>query len=133
VHEAIAACQDSGRIPAVISCHSTQAVTACLTAYDVADRIKHVAGATTFPPGHMSPKADLLTDAISALNAAPGECALITASSAGIDAARGAGSLSIGYALTPATRQHLSTAGAGTVIPSLADLTLRLRARPLPN
>jgi myo-inositol-1(or 4)-monophosphatase len=133
VHEAIAACQDSGRTPAVIGWHSMQAVIACLTAYDLADWIKHVTGTTTYPPGHLSLNADLLADAIAALNAAPDECALITASSAGIDAARATGSLSIGYALTPAARQHLSTAGAGAVILSLADLTLTLRARPLPN
>jgi hypothetical protein len=51
----------------------------------------------------------------------------------GIDAAHGVGAQAIGYARTPADREHLAQAGAICIIPSLADLTLRLRARPLPN
>jgi len=70
---------------------------------------------------------------IGALEATPAECALITASPEGIDAAYGIGAHVIGYARTPADREHLADAGATCTIPSLADLTLRLRARPLPN
>jgi hypothetical protein len=39
----------------------------------------------------------------------------------------------IGYARTAADHERLTGAGATCVIPSLADLTLRLRARPLPR
>jgi hypothetical protein len=39
----------------------------------------------------------------------------------------------IGYARTPSDREHLADTQASTVISSLADLVLRLRARPLPN
>ena len=77
--------------------------------------------------------AHLVEDTIGALGTTPAECALITASTAGIDAAHGVGAHVIGYARTPADREHLAQAGATCVIPSLADLTLRLRARPLPN
>jgi beta-phosphoglucomutase-like phosphatase (HAD superfamily) len=58
---------------------------------------------------------------------------LITASPTAIDAAHGVGAQAIGYARTPADREHLAQAGDTCIIPSLADLTLRLRARPLPN
>ena len=77
--------------------------------------------------------AHLVEDAIGALERTPAECALITASPAGIDAASRLGAQPIGYARTPADREHLADAGATCIIPSLADLTLRLRARPLPN
>jgi len=70
---------------------------------------------------------------IGALQATPAECTLITASPAGIDAAHDIGAHAIGYARTPDDREHLADAGATCTIPSLADLTLRLRARPLPN
>jgi beta-phosphoglucomutase-like phosphatase (HAD superfamily) len=77
--------------------------------------------------------AHLVEDAVGTLSATPGECVLITASSVGIDAAHGIGAQAIGYARTPEDREHLAQAGATCIIPSLADLTLRLRARPLPN
>jgi beta-phosphoglucomutase-like phosphatase (HAD superfamily) len=63
----------------------------------------------------------------------PAECAFITASPDSIEAAHGVGAQPIGYARTPSDREHLADAGVTCIIPSLADLTLRLRARPLPN
>jgi myo-inositol-1(or 4)-monophosphatase len=133
VHEALAACRDSGRTPAVISRHSGQAVSSYLDQHGLADQARDVTAIDTFPPGHLQTMPHLLEDAIHALGATPAECALITATETGIDTARGIGAHTIGYATTPATAERLAAAGARTTIPSLADLTLRLRARPLPN
>jgi len=133
VHEALAACRDSGRTPAVISRHSGQAVSSYLDQHGLADQARDVTPVATFPPGHLQTMTHLLEDAIHALGAMPAECALITATEAGIDTACGIGAHAIGYATTPALAERLTAAGAGTTIPSLADLTLRLRARPLPN
>jgi beta-phosphoglucomutase-like phosphatase (HAD superfamily) len=113
IHEALAACRDSGRALAVIGRQSAEAVRTYLAGHGLSDQ--------------------LVEDAIGALEATPAECALITASAVGIDAAHGVGTQVIGYARTPHDREHLADAGATYIIPSLADLTLRLRARPLPN
>ncbi len=133
VHEALAACRDSGRTPAVISRHSGQAVSSYLDIHGLADQARDVAAIVTFPPGHLQTMPHLLEDVIHALGAMPADCALITATETGIDTACGIGAHAIGYATTPAIAERLTAAGAGTTIPSLADLTLRLRARPLPN
>jgi myo-inositol-1(or 4)-monophosphatase len=133
VHEALAACRDSGRTPAVISRSSAQAVSSYLDKHGLADQVQNVMAIASFPPGHMQTFPHLLEDAIHALGAIPADCALITATKAGIDTANGIGAHPIAYATTPATSEHLTAAGARCLIPSLADLTLRLRARPLPN
>jgi len=133
VHEALAACRDSGRTPAIISRHSRQAVSSYLDRHGLADQARDVSAIVTFPPGHLQTMPYLLEDAIHALGATPAECALITATETGIDTACGIGAHTIGYATTPAIAERLAAAGARTTIPSLADLTLRLRARPLPN
>jgi beta-phosphoglucomutase-like phosphatase (HAD superfamily) len=63
----------------------------------------------------------------------PAKCALITASVTSVDAARNARAHSIGYATTAEAHELLATAGAECIVPSLADLTLRLRPRPMPK
>lgn len=133
VHEALAACRDSGRTPAIISRNSAQAVSTYLAKHGLADQARNVTAQASFPPGHLQTFPHLLEDTIHALGATPDGCALITATEAGIDTAQGIGARPIGYATTSATAERLTTAGAGSTIPSLADLTLRLRARPLPN
>ena len=133
VHEALAACRDSGRTPAVIGRQSADAVRTYLAKHGLSDQAAYVITPGSYPPGHLQTFAHLVEDAIGALGTTPAECALITASPAGIDAAHGIGAQAIGYARIPADREHLADAGATCVIPSLADLTLRLRARPLPN
>jgi myo-inositol-1(or 4)-monophosphatase len=133
VHEALAACRDSGRASAVIGRQSAEAVRTYLAGHGLSDQTACVIATGSYPPGHLQTLAHLVEDAIGELSATPAESALITASAAGIDAAHGVGAQVIGYARTPADREHLAQAGATCIIPSLADLTLRLRARPLPN
>ena len=133
IHEALAACRDSGRTPAVIGRQSADAVRTYLAKHGLSDQAACVITPGGYPPGHLQTVAHLVEDAIGALRPHLAECALITASPAGIDAAHGIGAQAIGYARTPADREHLAEAGATCIIPSLADLTLRLRARPLPN
>jgi beta-phosphoglucomutase-like phosphatase (HAD superfamily) len=108
-------------------------VRAYLAKHGLSDQTALVIAPGSYPPGHLQTQAHLVEDTIGALGATPAECALITASPAGIDATHAVGAEPIGYARTPADREHLAQAGAACIIPSLADLTLRLRARPLPN
>jgi myo-inositol-1(or 4)-monophosphatase len=133
VHEALAACRDSRRTSAVIGRQSADAVRTYLTKHGLSDQTGCVIATGSYPPGHLQTLAHLAEDAIGALRATPAECAFITASPAGIEAAHDLGAQPIGYARTPSDREHLADAGATCIIPSLADLTLRLRARPLPN
>jgi beta-phosphoglucomutase-like phosphatase (HAD superfamily) len=133
VHEALAACRDSGRTSAVVGRQSADAVRTYLAKHGLSDQASCVIATGSYPPGHLQTLAHLVEDAIGALGATPAECAFITASSVGIDAAYGVGAQLIGYARTSNDRERLAEAGAICVIPSLADLTLRLRARPLPN
>jgi myo-inositol-1(or 4)-monophosphatase len=133
IHEAIAACRDSGRTPAVISRNSAAAVHAWLARHGLADQIRHVFAAGSYPPGHTQAYRHLIENVIQALRGAPADYALISASASSLDAARTAGVHSIEYATTPAASERLSAAGADSLVPSLADLTLRLRARPLPS
>jgi beta-phosphoglucomutase-like phosphatase (HAD superfamily) len=133
VHEALAACRDSGRTSAVIGPQSPKAVRDYLERHGLYDQTGCVVTPGSHPPGHLMTLDHVVESALSALEATPTECALITASSHGIETAFAVGAQPIGYARTPADRERLADAGATCIVPSLADLTLRLRARPLPN
>ena len=129
VHEALAACRDSGRTSAIIGRQSADAVRAYLANHGLSDQTACVIATGSYPPGHLQTVAHLVEDAVGALKATPRQCAFITASPAGIDGAHAVGVQVIGYARTPYDREHLARAGATCIIPSLADLTLRLRAK----
>jgi myo-inositol-1(or 4)-monophosphatase len=129
VHDAVSACRGSGRSATVISRHSIAAVHSYLTAHGLIDQMKHVIART---PGQLQPITHLVDEAIGNLGP-PSTCALVTATAEAIYAATSSHAHTIGYARAPGTRERLSAAETETVIPSLADLVLRLRARPLPN
>ena len=133
VHEMLAASRDSGRTSAIVSRNSAEAVSSYLATHGLAEQVRLVATAPSYPPGHLQPGPHLVEEIIRTLSASPAECALITASVTGIEIAQNVGTQSIGYATDPRTSERLAGAGAGCLLPSLADLTLRLRARPLPN
>jgi phosphoglycolate phosphatase len=130
VHEVVTACRDSGRSVAVVSNNSARAVRTYLTQHGLDDRIPHVVARTSHDPALLKPSPHLINLAVKALNASPAECALVGDSTTDIEGARLAGIESIGYANKLGKRERLSDAGAGAVITSLADLTLRLRATP---
>lgn len=78
-------------------------------------------------------QARLLHSLVSSLDTSTAGCAVITAAAATIQEARSTGYRTIGYAQTADIAQELISAGTDSLVLSLADLTLRLRARPLPN
>jgi hypothetical protein len=99
-----------------------------------------VEGASELPSLPVLVLADVHHEAIAALGASSSDCAIITATAATIRDATDAGLATIGYTAMPGADQKLTAAGACCLLPaaccllpSLADLTLRLRARPLPN
>lgn len=129
VHEVVTACQNSGRTVAVVSNNSDRTVHAYLTRHGLDDRISLVIARTGHDPALLKPSPHLITQAVDALDAEPGECALVGDSVTDVKAAQLASVRSIGYASEPGKRERLTEAGAGAIINSLADLALRLRAR----
>jgi len=133
VHDVVTSCRDSGRAIAVVSNNSDRAVRSYLQLHGLDDRIDLVVARTSSDPALLKPSQHLIDMAVSELAADPAECALIGDSATDVEAGRLAGVDTIGYANKPGKFDHLATAGATTVITSLADLVLPLRARPLPN
>jgi beta-phosphoglucomutase-like phosphatase (HAD superfamily) len=115
IHEVIAACRESGRSAVVISADSPTDVRAYLDAHDLSNQVTVVAGS--------------ISEAARALEASPAGCAVIASSLADIQAAQIAGTQVIGYARTSGDADRLVDAGAVTLVYSLVDLALRLRAR----
>ncbi len=129
VHEVVTACQNSGRSVAVVSNNSARAVHSYLGRHGLDDRISLVVARTHHDPALLKPSPHLITQAVSALDAEPGECTLVGDSVTDIQGARLASVQSIGYANEPGKREDFTAAGASAIINSLADLALRLRAR----
>ena len=117
IHDAFAACRESGRSVVVISTKPKIDVPVYLDAHDLFDPITVIAAS--------------VSDAINFLKAAPADCLLITSSAADIKTAQAAGTPSIGYARTPDDAAHLVDAGAIAFVYSMADLTLKLRSSRL--
>jgi beta-phosphoglucomutase-like phosphatase (HAD superfamily) len=133
VYEALAACRDSGRTPVIAAAATPAQVSDYLTRQGLAELIRNIYTLNGDSPEYVWVNANLLRSAITALGASSSDCAIITATAATIKDARDVGLATVGYAAMPGIDQQLTAAGADSLLPSLADLTLRLRARPLPN
>jgi beta-phosphoglucomutase-like phosphatase (HAD superfamily) len=129
VHEVVTACQNSGRSVAVVSNNSAAAVHSYLARHGLDDRISLVVARTNHDPALLKPSPHLITRAVDALDAEPGECTLVGDSVTDVQGAHLANVQSIGYANKPGKRERLTDAGADAIINSLADLALKLRAR----
>jgi len=129
VHDVVTACQNSGRSVSIVSNNSARAVHAYLARHGLDDRISLVVARTSHDPALLKPSPHLITQAVAALDAEPGECTLLGDSVTDVQGARLASVQSIGYANKPGKRERLSEAGAGATINSLADLALKFRAR----
>jgi myo-inositol-1(or 4)-monophosphatase len=127
LHEAATACRTSGRTLTIISRHGAAAVRSYLDREYLESQVTEVIARDHEP----QPIPELLKRAFTALKASPAECTLITPSAEAIRDATSAGANTIGYTRAPGDRERLTAAGANATIGSLADLTLRLRARPL--
>jgi beta-phosphoglucomutase-like phosphatase (HAD superfamily) len=133
VHDVTSCCHESGRTLAVVSNNSGQAVRAYLQHHGLDDQVDLVIARTSPDPALLKPSSHLIDQAVSHLAAEPSQCALVGDSVTDIQAGQDAHVATIGYANRPGKHEHLTAAGATTVITSLADLVIPLRARPLPN
>lgn len=77
VHEVVTACRNSGRSVAVVSNNSARAVHSYLVRHGLDDQISLVIARTNHDPGLLKPSPHLITQAVEALDAEPGECALV--------------------------------------------------------
>jgi beta-phosphoglucomutase-like phosphatase (HAD superfamily) len=117
IHEALAACRESGRSAVVLTPKPLIDVPNYLDAHDLFTQITVIAAS--------------VVDAINFLEAAPADCLLVTSSPADIEAAQAAGTPSVGYARTPNDADHLVDAGATTFVYSMGELALSVRAHRL--
>ena len=131
VHDVLAACRESGRVTAVVSNNSERAVQFYLTRHGLDDRTGPVFARTSHDPALLKPSPYLIEKAVQALNADPAATALVGDSITDIEGSGLAGIDSIGYANKPGKYERMTAARAGAVIATLADLALRLRARPV--
>jgi phosphoglycolate phosphatase len=113
IHEALAACRESGRSAVVITHKPLIDVPAYLEAHDLFTQVAVIAAS--------------ISDAVSTLEAPPTECLLITSSADDIKAAQAAGSPTIGYARTPQDAARLTEIGTTSFVYSMSDLALSLR------
>jgi len=116
-----------------VGSQSAKAVHSYLERHVLYEQTAAVVTPGSHPPGHLMTLDYMVESAVRALETTPAECALITGSPPRHRTAFAVGAQLIGYARTPQDRDRLADSGATCIIPSLADLTLRLRARPLPN
>ena len=129
-NDVITSAHASGRTVTVISLNSERAVTAYLARNSLDSQVGLVVARTTHEP---DPVADLIDHVITALQANPAACMLVTSSPAIIEAANATRIRTIAYAPTRSDHERLADTQASTAISTLADLVLRLRARQLPN
>jgi phosphoglycolate phosphatase len=130
-HDAIAACRESGRGVAIISNNSEQAVRSYLEMHDLGRQVAIVAARTDSDPAKLKPRPFLMRQAVEALGAVTTDCVMIGDMVTDIQAARAVGAQVIGYAPAASNAKRLGESGARAVISTMADLALRLRARPI--
>jgi HAD superfamily hydrolase (TIGR01662 family) len=133
VHEVVTSCRESGRSVSVVSNNSERAVNTYLAQHGLDDRIDLVVARTSHDAALLKPNPHLIEKALEILSAEPTACAFVGDSTTDIEAARIVGVPSIGYANRPGKHNLLTQTGADTVVSSLSDLILVLRARPLSN
>ncbi len=121
---------ESGRAVAVVSNNAERVVQLYLTRHGLDDRTGPVFARTSHDPALLKPSPHLIDKTVQALNADPAAAAFVGDSITDIEGSRLADIDSIGYANKPGKYERMTAAGARAVITTLADLALRLRARP---
>ena len=132
VDDAVRACRESGRSVTVVSKNRTRAVKLYLSRHEMTRMIGRIV-AREVPDMSTVGQARLIERAADELNAEPATCALLCPTVDAIRETETSGVHRIAYVRTAEDRERLAAAGASATITSLADLALRLRARPLPS
>ncbi len=120
--ESLAACNDGGRLVAVVSNNYAGAVVDYLSRHGLAELVHHVEGRDASDPALMKPSPHLLERAICALGVQPERCVFIGDQATDIEAALAAGTPTIGYANKPGKADSLAVAGADVVIGTMVSV-----------
>lgn len=134
--ELLKACEQTGRLVAVVSNNAAEAVAAYLNRSGLAEWVTHVEGRDARDPSLMKPNPYLIARTLHRLDADAAACVLVGDSVTDIESAHAAGVHSVGYANKPGKRERLTEAGADALVDSMSDLEAAFsahRTRALPN
>lgn len=121
-HDVVRAVVASGRRAAAVSNNSAAALHRYITEYGLAEALRPVIGRPADHLARMKPDPYPLKQALAALGIAPASAVLIGDSVSDVQAARAAGTLSIGYANKPGKAEALKQAGANAQIRSMGEV-----------
>jgi HAD superfamily hydrolase (TIGR01509 family) len=110
----------SGRPVLVVSNNSAQAISQYLKTHELAQHVSAAIGRDPLRPDRMKPDPWPVLQAVRAAGTRPSRCLLVGDSPTDIEAARKAGTASIGYAKRESRVRELADAGADIVIESMA-------------
>ncbi|WP_435970370.1 HAD family hydrolase [Streptomyces sp. Qhu_M48] len=127
--EAMAAARSSGRRVAIVSNNSADCVHAYLSAQGLSGAVEAVVGRPILRPDLMKPSPHPLLEAAATLGVSPQRSALVGDSVTDIEAARAAGTGSIGFANRPGKEEALASAGAGAVVTAMQCIARAFTAR----
>jgi phosphoglycolate phosphatase len=130
VDKVLAAAVETGRVVAIVSNNSAQAIHRYLERQGLASYVSAVAGRAYGRPELMKPNPDSLMKASAEIGIPIEECLFVGDAVTDVHAAYDAGARSIGYAKSPARAVGLFDAGADVVIDDMALLASNLRNSP---
>ncbi|MFJ5593607.1 HAD family hydrolase [Streptomyces noursei] len=116
------ACATSGRSVWMVSNNATVAIDHYLSTHGLGRLVAGQFGRVSGQPKSMKPSPRLLTAAMGAAEAKPGDCIFIGDAVRDVEAAHAAGMEAIGYANKPGKDAALAEAGAVAVVTSMDDL-----------
>lgn len=119
---AIEALVASGRTVTIVSNNSVAAVSRYLDIHGLSELISHISARESANAELLKPHPFLVCRGISALAAESSACVMVGDSVTDIDAARAAGTRTIGYANKAGKRERLQRRGADAVIEQLSEL-----------
>lgn len=120
--DALAAARQHHQTVSIVSNNSAAAISLYLELRDLGQYVWNIAARTSGNPALMKPDPHLIRVAVSAIRGVPAQCVLIGDSVSDVQAARTVGIPVIGYANKPGKGDHLSEAGATTIITSMSAL-----------
>jgi HAD superfamily hydrolase (TIGR01509 family) len=121
-HHLIRIWSATGRPVAIVSNNSAIAIQAYLDLHDLQTYVTHVSARTSPDPALLKPNPHLLIAALRVLGVPAAAAAFLGDSTTDIAAAHAASTMSIGYTNKPGKTTQLFTAGADTVIHTLAEI-----------
>ncbi|MFJ6792224.1 HAD family hydrolase [Streptomyces angustmyceticus] len=127
---ALEAAHSSGRRVAVVSNNSTACVRAFLMLHGLRHLVHEVIGRAAYWPDLMKPDPYSLLLAAARLHIRPDHCTLIGDSVTDVEAARAAGSASIGFANKQHKRLALAEVGADVVVYDMTTVANALMSNP---